>query len=599
MLLSEEEPLPPFSLVHFVSFSLPRSRLQEAATSFASAGWDEFGWVAGLLEDSPPGERFPPDGHRLTEPMMYRYLQYALLAGLFSHGLAMLKRRARQESVAKEKSDQLKISKLAGAGWFGSPGWMTDFSKEGTAAPSLAPNFFDEFSEGESTYDEAFFHRSPDYNQVGYDEDIPQQAVDAKIFAETPSAGSKEAWQTYWPGSAKVQTNRIGPKPTWYASNDGYDEPYLVARSNSDGTEGSGFKAARWFDSSVLKYNGMGQPQLPAKGTGARLQEADAMNNPWVQRAVNTSLLCKEGSDTEWYMEGWTEVDGDGKEGNRANSLRKAAPGGSDTEGWTEVDGDGKEGNRDEKEGNRANSLRKASPGGSDTEGWTEVDGDGKEGSRANSLREALPGGSDTEGRTEVDGDGKEGNRANSLRKVSPGAIRKGGRRWTEMGRKKAVQIACGKLRREGAIRRGGRRKDTEWWMEMGRKEAVQIACGKLRREEANGVVHGNGNEGNRANSLRKASAGGSATEWWTEMGRKETVQIACGKLRREEAIRRGGRRWEGRIACGKASAGGSATEWWTEMGRKETVQIACGKLRREEAIRSGGRRWERRKPCK
>lgn len=182
--------------------------------------------------------------------------------------------------MAKDQSD-LQISKLAG-----------------TTAPYLAAKFFDEFSEGESTYDEAFFHRSPDYDQVGYDEDTPQQAVDAKIFAETPSAGSKEAWQTYWPGSAKVQTNRIGPKPTWHPSNIGYDEPYLVAGSNSDGTGSSGFKAARWFDSSVLKYNGMGQPQLPAKGTGARLQEADAMNNPWVQRAVNTSLLCKEAGCT-------------------------------------------------------------------------------------------------------------------------------------------------------------------------------------------------------------------------------------------------------------------------------------------------------------
>eukprot|EP00435_Cladocopium_sp_Y103_P001040 s2477_g1.t1 len=179
-----------------------------------------------------------------------------------------------------------------------------------------------------------------------------------------------------------------------------------------------------------------------------------------------------EGSHTEWYM----EVDGGGKEGNRANSLqkaspggsdtewwteerirgtslRKAAPGGSDTEGWTEVDRDGKE-------GNRANSLRKASPGGSDTEGWMEVEGDGKEGSRANSLRKAAPGGSDTEGWTEVDGDGKEGSHASSLRKASPGGS------------------------------------DTEGWTE----------------------VDGDGKEGRRANSLREASPGGSDTEGWTEV---------------------------------------------------------------------------------
>lgn len=122
--------------------------------------------------------------------------------------------------------------------------------------------------------------------------------VDPNIFAETPSAGSKEAWQTYWPGSASVVTNRIGPQPSWQLSNTEYMEPYLVAGENSDGTGGQSKKAARWFDTSVLRYNGMGQPQLPPSGTGARLEEAQALGDSWVQRAVNTSLLCKEAGCT-------------------------------------------------------------------------------------------------------------------------------------------------------------------------------------------------------------------------------------------------------------------------------------------------------------
>eukprot|EP00435_Cladocopium_sp_Y103_P024304 s3785_g5.t5 len=107
------------------------------------------------------------------------------------------------------------------------------------------------------------------------------------------------------------------------------------------------------------------------------------------------------------------------------------------------------------------------------------------------------------------------------------------------------------------------------------------------------GRVDGDGKEGSRANSLRKASVGGSDTEWWTEMGTKETVQIACGKLRGEEALRSGGRRWEGRkpkrygVVDGdgnegkranslrKASPGGSETEWWTEMGSNVMVSAA------------------------
>ena len=45
-------------------------------------------------------------------------------------------------------------------------------------------------------------------------------------------------------------------------------------------------------------------------------------------------------------------------------------------------------------------------------------------------------------------------------------------------------------------------------------QETVQIACGKLRWE---GARQHAGRRGNRANSLRKASVGGSETECWTE----------------------------------------------------------------------------------
>ena len=47
-----------------------------------------------------------------------------------------------------------------------------------------------------------------------------------------------------------------------------------------------------------------------------------------------------------------------GRTGNRANSLRKASVGGSETACWTDR--------------NSANSLRKASVGGSETECWAE-----------------------------------------------------------------------------------------------------------------------------------------------------------------------------------------------------------------------------------
>ena len=90
-------------------------------------------------------------------------------------------------------------------------------------------------------------------------------------------------------------------------------------------------------------------------------------------------------------------------------------------------------------------------------------------------------------------------------------------------------------------------------------EETVEIACGKLRWE---GARQHAGRRGNRANSLRKASLGGSETACWTERKRansfaesfagrerdsmldgEEAVQIACGKLRWEGARQHAGRR--------------------------------------------------------
>ena len=64
------------------------------------------------------------------------------------------------------------------------------------------------------------------------------------------------------------------------------------------------------------------------------------------------------------------------------------------------------------------------------------------------------------------------------------------------------VQIACGKLRWEGARQ------------QLDGLETVQIAWGELRWE---GARQHAGRRGNRANSLRKASLGGSETACWTD----------------------------------------------------------------------------------
>ena len=139
-------------------------------------------------------------------------------------------------------------------------------------------------------------------------------------------------------------------------------------------------------------------------------------------------------------------------------------------------------------------------------------------------------------------------------------------------------------------------------------QEAVEIAWGELRWE---GARQHAGRTGNRANSLRTASLGGSETACWTDRkpwkqltesfaGRErdsmldgeETVQIACGKLRWEGASQHAGRRGNRGNSLRRASPGGSETACWTGGNRGNS-------LRRASLGGSESACWTDRKPCK
>ena len=89
-------------------------------------------------------------------------------------------------------------------------------------------------------------------------------------------------------------------------------------------------------------------------------------------------------------------------------------------------------------------------------------------------------------------------------------------------------------------------------------QETVQIAWGELRWEGARQHI---GRRGNRANSLQKASLGGSETV----LDGLETVQIACGELRWEGARQHAGRTGNRANSLRRASLGGSETACWTD----------------------------------
>eukprot|EP00435_Cladocopium_sp_Y103_P058580 s290_g20.t1 len=147
------------------------------------------------------------------------------------------------------------------------------------------------------------------------------------------------------------------------------------------------------------------------------------------------------------------------------------------------------------------------------------------------------------------------------------------------------VNYTCRRLAVRGAIRNG-----TWRWTEMGRKETVQIACGKLRRE---GEIRSGGRR-------------------WTEMGRKETVQIACRKVSPGGSDTEGwtevdgdGKERNRANSLRKALPGGSDTERWTEVGgdgkegnranslRKASPGGSDTEGKRYGRVDGGGRRWE------
>ena len=88
-------------------------------------------------------------------------------------------------------------------------------------------------------------------------------------------------------------------------------------------------------------------------------------------------------------------------------------------------------------------------------------------------------------------------------------------------------------------------------------EETVEIACGELRWEGA------------REETVRGASPGGSETAWgqsdYSMLDGEETVEIAWGELRWEGARQRAGRRGNRGNSLRKASLGGSYTACWTE----------------------------------
>lgn len=157
--------------------------------------------------------------------------------------------------------------------------------------------WFGGFSEMESTYDPDSWPGHPEDNKarlVEYGKDPrgwPKQfsgipSDPAAWYAETPSGGPADAWQTFYPPSPDGLGSADERHNPWIATPEGWKQAYI----NSDLTSGgnSPRKQAKWFDSEVLQYDGYGRRNMPDAVSPRRYTAVDG----WQERAVNTTIGC-------------------------------------------------------------------------------------------------------------------------------------------------------------------------------------------------------------------------------------------------------------------------------------------------------------------
>lgn len=167
-------------------------------------------------------------------------------------------------------------------------------SSQGRAKTPVPANFFDDFDQGESTINEAFYSNIDFPGHI--ETKLPLElGAEEQFFVETPSAGAKDAWQTY-PGLNSVPANRGASEGTWLHGEAGYWQKYTGSKYGFGGSSTSANDAS-WFDSMTENYNGLGQPQLPPFNDATLLRDV-LPGQEWVQRAVNTTLTCQAANCT-------------------------------------------------------------------------------------------------------------------------------------------------------------------------------------------------------------------------------------------------------------------------------------------------------------
>jgi len=151
----------------------------------------------------------------------------------------------------------------------------------------LKADWFGSFALGESSYDGAADRsalRSDGWDLKRDDPYKEGSVKEAVYFHESPSAGSKEAWQTHFPALSGGPAGRVKSIGTWHVDPGGH----WVQDYQVPDTEHAGSNIPGWFDASVAQYDGFGREKSPLPGSPRFYAEG------YQERAVNTTIQCRE-----------------------------------------------------------------------------------------------------------------------------------------------------------------------------------------------------------------------------------------------------------------------------------------------------------------
>jgi len=130
----------------------------------------------------------------------------------------------------------------------------------------LDPDFFASFTDAESTFDEdgqPRFEEAANPRAVSDESESIPTIEPPQWFQESPSAGPKQAWQTYDPETEDVSWR--AKAPDWQLRGFGRLQQDWAPvesreRANADREDG---KEAAWFDTAVNQYDWFGRPRAP------------------------------------------------------------------------------------------------------------------------------------------------------------------------------------------------------------------------------------------------------------------------------------------------------------------------------------------------